>query len=92
MMITEGILTIELLNEGSKSEGRYAILAEPDERRWMLYRHGVYPANDDFFAPFANHHVNVEGEQEVNKYIRVENITITDETKEELENEQNDMP
>ena len=36
--------------------------------------------------------VNVDGEQEIDKYICVENITIIEETKEEPENEQNDMP
>ena len=45
-----------------------------------------------FFKPFEGHQVSVEGEQENEKYICVENITITDEIKEETENEQNDMP
>jgi len=86
-MITEGKLTIELFNEGTKSEGLYAILTEKDDRIWSLYRSGVYPANDEYFAPFNGHQVTVEGEQENSKSIRVENITITDEIKEETENE-----
>ena len=86
-MITEGKLTIELLNEGSKSEGLYAILTAGDNKTWTLYRSGAYPAGDDFFKPFNGHQVSVEGEQEMDKYICVENITITDETKEEHENE-----
>ena len=91
-MITEGKITIELFNEGTKSEGLYAILTDSEAKRWILSRPGVHPAGDEFFTPFADHQVSVEGEKELDKYIRVENITITDETKEESENEQNDMP
>ena len=87
-MTSEGLLTVELHNEGSKSEGLYAVLTETEGKTWILYRADVYPANDDFFAPFNGHQVSVEGEQEMDKYI----ITITDEIKEETENEQNDMP
>lgn len=91
-MTTQGLLSIELRNQGSKSEGLYAILTEKEGQTWILHRPDVYPAGDEFFAPFNGHQVNVDGEQEIDKYICVENITIIEETKEEPENEQNDMP
>lgn len=91
-MTTQGKLTIELHNEGSRSEGWYAVLTDTESKTWLLYREDYYPAGDDFFKPFDGHQVSVEGEQENEKYICVENITITDKIKEETENEQNDMP
>lgn len=86
-MITEGKITIELLNQGSKSEGRYAVMNDTEGKAWILYRSGVYPAGDEFFTPFDGHQVSVEGEKEIDQYIRVDSITIKDEIKEETENE-----
>ena len=86
-MITEGKITIRLQNQGTKSEGLYALLMDSEGKSWILYRENHYPAGDEFFTPFDGHKVSVEGEQEIEKYICVENITIKDEIKEETENE-----
>ena len=80
-MITEGKLTIRLQNQGTKSEGLYALLMDSEGKSWILYRENHYPAGDEFFTPFDGHQVSVEGEQEIEKY------SCVDEIKEETENE-----
>lgn len=43
MTIIHGILECPLLNLGSKSEGRRAILTDDEGKKYKLYRAGYYP-------------------------------------------------
>ena len=51
MTIIHGILECPLLNLGSKSEGRRAILTDDEGKKYKLYRAGILPAGDPFFIP-----------------------------------------
>ena len=46
MTIIHGILECPLLNLGSKSEGRRAILTDDEGKKYKLYRAGILPAGD----------------------------------------------
>lgn len=62
--VIEGVLNYEIQNEGSKSEGKMAILKCSDGKEYILHRKDVYPINDDFFAPYHGTKLKVEGQTE----------------------------
>ena len=64
MTIIHGILECPLLNLGSKSEGRRAILTDDEGKKYKLYRAGILPAGDPFFIPYDGMHIGVSGHAE----------------------------
>lgn len=76
-----GILTYELKNIESKSEGHVALLDVDGEetQRYNLYRGGVYAINDDYFAEYDQKRVIICGEVKMEKWIEVKDIKIIDE-------------
>ena len=48
----QGTLELRTKNEGSKSEGHYAILLTDEGAEFTLYRAGNMPMDDPFFAPY----------------------------------------
>lgn len=59
-MVYSGIVKIRKEAEGSKSEGNYAYLATAQEE-YRLFRPGMFPVDDDFFSPFKEKKVEIEG-------------------------------
>ena len=66
-----GTLQIRTSNEGSKSEGRYAILLTDEGSEYTLYRAGFMPMDDPYFDPYDGAKVTLTGEEEANSYLRV---------------------
>ena len=58
----KGVLSLRLMNEGSKSEAVYAYLQFETGEERMLCRQNVFPANDKYFVPFDGKTVNVTGD------------------------------
>ena len=58
----KGVLSLRLMNEGSKSEAVYAYLQFENGEERMLCRQNVFPANDKYFVPFDGKTVNVTGD------------------------------
>lgn len=69
----QGTLELRTQNEGSKSEGRYAILLTDGGTEFTLYRAGNMPMDDAYFAPYDGFAVEVVGVEE-DAYFRVEEI------------------
>ena len=69
----QGTLELRTKNEGSKSEGQYAILLTDEGAEFTLYRAGNMPMDDSFFAPYYGRIVEVVGVEE-DPYFRVEEI------------------
>ena len=59
MTTIHGILECPLLDHGSKSEGRRAILTDDDGKKYKLYRAGILPYGDPFFIPYDGMHIGV---------------------------------
>lgn len=60
--VLKGIVSVELRNEGSGSEGEYAFLTDKDTHVAVrLCREDHLPFNDDFLNRFDNCEVTVEG-------------------------------
>lgn len=77
MTIIDGVLEYSLQNVGSRSEGKMAILKCADEKEYILYREGVYPVDDAYFASFHGLVVRVEGRAEEDTgYFRVYTIEL----------------
>ena len=64
MTIIHGILECPLLNLGSKSEGRRAILTDDEGKKYKLYRAWILPAGDPLFIPYDGMHIGVSGNAE----------------------------
>lgn len=64
MTTIHGILECPLLDHGSKSEGRRAILTDDDGKKYKLYRAGILPYGDPFFIPYDGMHIGVTGSLE----------------------------
>ena len=64
MITIHGILECPLLDAGSKSEGRKAILTDDDGKKYKLYRAGILSAGDPFFIPYDGMHVKICGNEE----------------------------
>ncbi len=61
MTTINGILECPLMDVGSKSEGKRAILTDDLGNTYQLYRSGVYPVNDEYFYQFIGMKVIVTG-------------------------------
>lgn len=64
MAIVNGLLEYILQNEGSKSEGYWAFLKCNDGKEYTLYRSGIYPLGDEYFASYHGKVVRVVGDAE----------------------------
>ena len=64
MTTIHGILECPLLDHGSKSEGRRAILTDDDGKKYKLYRAGILPYGDPFFIPYDGMPIGVTGSLE----------------------------
>lgn len=73
-MIIKGKLSVERMNPGTKSEGMFAFLTTGEGEQYRLYRPGTYPVNDEYFYPFDNLQVEVDGEVEEENFIAVNSI------------------
>ncbi len=74
-----GILKAELVNPGSKSEGRAAWLEIPMEEEPLLlrlYRKDRTDVDDPMFAGLDGQLVTVQGKREVGDYLCVEEMTV----------------
>ena len=69
----KGILQLRTKNEGSKSEGRYAILLTEEGGEYTLYRQNSMPMDDSYFDVYDGATVTVTGIEE-EQYFRVEDI------------------
>ena len=69
MTIIHGILECPLLNLGSKSEGRRAILTDDEGKKYKLYRAGILPAGDPFFIPYRSFRERRGRNREFSSYI-----------------------
>jgi hypothetical protein len=58
----KGVLSLRLMNEGSKSEAVYAYLTLESGEERMLCRQDVFPANDKYFVPYDGKTVCVTGD------------------------------
>ncbi len=65
-MVIYGFLECPLMDVGSKSEGRKAILTDDAGRKYKLYRKDVLPSWDEFFIPYSNQRIGVNGNEEPN--------------------------
>ncbi len=70
-----GVLSLRLMNEGSKSEAVYAYLTLDSGEEYILYRKDNFPADDDYFVPFKGKAVQVLGEVE-DEYMVVEELQL----------------
>lgn len=64
LSIINGVLDYSLQNEGSRSEGKMAVLKCSDNKEYILYRESVFPIDDEYFASFHGMNVKVEGKPE----------------------------
>lgn len=72
-----GVLSLRLMNEGSKSEGVFAYLTLESGDEYMLCRQDVFPADDEYFVPFGGKAVCVKGELYTDELV-VEEIQIAE--------------
>ncbi len=83
MMTIYGILQCPILDEGSKSEGRRAILTDEQGNTYKLYRPEAYPVNDEYFYQFIGKPVIVTGDLERRTgNFKVESISIDESVQE----------
>ncbi len=63
-MVIYGLLECPLMDVASKSEGRKAILTDDAGKKYKLYRKDVLPPFDEFFIPYSNQRIGVNGNDE----------------------------
>ncbi len=80
MDVTKGKISIVTAYEGSKSEGKIAVLTTVEGEDYTLYRSGRMPQGDTFFVPMDGKEADVTGSIEDNGYICVESVTTADGT------------
>lgn len=85
-MTINGILECPLLDVGSKSEGRRAILTDSEGNTYKLYRPEVHPVDDEYFYRFIGMQITVTGKHEPRTgNFLVESITQQENTEEAIE-------
>ena len=76
-----GVLDWRMVAEGSKSEGHRAVLRSDDGQEYILYRAGMLPAGDTFFAPYAGQQLTAKGAVEMTGdrcYLCVDSLVLSD--------------
>ena len=64
MTTIHGILECPLLDHGSKSEGRRAILTDDDGNKYKLYRAGILPSGEALVLAYDGMYIGVTGSLE----------------------------
>lgn len=78
----KGRIKIELMYEGSKSEGYVATLITDNAGTYILYRKDNLPQNDKFLASFDNMNVEIEGIiDNDDNHVCVSSVTLPDGSK-----------
>ena len=76
-----GVLDWRMVAEGSKSEGHRAVLRSDDGQEYILYRAGMLPADDVYFAPYAKQQLTAKGTVEMTGdrcYLCVDSLVLSD--------------
>jgi len=73
---TKGIIRMQDIRTGSKSDGKKAYLIDESFKHYQLYRKGSYEINDEYFFPYHLKEVVVSGKIEKQKWIQVDNIEL----------------
>lgn len=81
METKSGIISWRMVAQGSKSEGHRAVLCCEDGQEYILYRAGMLPANDAFFAPYDKQKLTAKGTVEMmgdQCYLCVESLVLSE--------------
>ena len=81
METKSGVVDWRMVAQGSKSEGHRAVLRGNDGQEYVLYRSGMLPANDAFFAPYNKQQLTVKGNVEATGdqcYLCVDSLQLND--------------
>ena len=81
METKSGIIDWRMVAEGSKSEGHKAVLRSSDGQEYILYRAGMLPVNDAFFAPYDKQQLTAKGAVEMTgeqRYLCVDSLVLGD--------------
>ena len=81
METRSGIIDWRMVAEGSKSEGHRAELRSDDGQEYILYRAGMLPVGDAFFAPYDKQQLTAKGTVEMTGdqcYLCVESLVLSD--------------
>ena len=81
METRSGIIDWRMVAEGSKSEGHRAVLRSDDGQEYILYRAGMLPVGDAFFAPYDKQQLTAKGTVEMTGdqcYLCVESLVLSD--------------
>lgn len=75
MDIVKGKISVEIIEDGSKSQGEIAYInCNDSEKRYVIYRAGMLPQNDTFLCSLVGTAVVLHGKIEDNGYFCVESI------------------
>ena len=81
METRSGIIDWRMVAEGSKSEGYRAVLRGDDGQEYVLYRAGMLPVGDAFFAPYDKQQLTAKGAVEMTGdqcYLCVDSLVLSD--------------
>ena len=81
METRSGIIDWRMVAEGYKSEGHRAVLHSDDGKEYILYRAGMLPVGDAFFAPYDKQQLTAKGTVEMTGdqcYLCVESLVLSD--------------
>ncbi len=70
-----GVIKIEYQDPESKSEGYVPYLETEESVLYRLYREGILVEQDEIFTPYDGVSVEVEGEINMDSWIKVEKIS-----------------
>jgi hypothetical protein len=76
----KGIIWIRNITSGSKSDGNLAFFIDEEFNHYKLYREGVFEINDNFFYPYNLKNVQITGEIQKKKFMKVDSIVFDDDT------------
>ena len=76
METIKGKITVDVIDDGSKSQGKIAYInCNESKNRYAIYRAGMLPQNDEFLCSLAEATVVLHGNIEEKGYFCVEAIT-----------------
>ncbi len=76
METIKGKITVDVIDDGSKSQGRVAYInCDNSNRKYAVYRTGMLPQNDTFLCSLAGRTVVLHGDIEEKGYFCVESMT-----------------
>ena len=75
METIKGKITVDTIDDGSKSQGEVAYInCDDSKKKYAIYRAGMLPQNDAFLCSLAGTSVVLHGDIEENAYFCVESI------------------